>query len=88
MRYFTGFDSQFWESPTRPWYLVVPSEGKPVAIIPEIGEAGMRSTWIDDVPDLAGAASGRRWDLAARGESARTNARAVMAASGPNWAVR
>ncbi|MFW8643069.1 aminopeptidase P family N-terminal domain-containing protein [Rhizobium beringeri] len=24
VRYFTGFDSQFWESPTRPWFVVVP----------------------------------------------------------------
>jgi len=22
-RYFSGFDSQFWESPTRPWFLIV-----------------------------------------------------------------
>ncbi len=26
VRYFTGFDSQFWESPTRPWFVVVPLE--------------------------------------------------------------
>jgi Xaa-Pro dipeptidase len=24
VRYFTGFDFQFWESPTRPWFVVVP----------------------------------------------------------------
>ena len=22
-RYFTGFDSYFWESPTRPWFLII-----------------------------------------------------------------
>ena len=49
VRYFTGFLSQFWESPTRPWFLVIPSAGKPVAVIPEIGESGMAQTWIDDI---------------------------------------
>ena len=24
MRYFTGFRTLFWQSPTRPWFLVVP----------------------------------------------------------------
>ena len=37
MRYFTGFATQFWESPTRPWYLVVPRNGAPIAVVPEIG---------------------------------------------------
>jgi len=49
VRYFTGFYTQFWESPTRPWFLVIPLEGKPIAVIPGIGESGMRSTWLDDV---------------------------------------
>ncbi len=49
VRYFTGFDSQFWESPTRPWFVVVPRAGKPVAVIPEIGGPGMLATWLDDV---------------------------------------
>jgi len=49
MRYFTGFRTLFWLSPTRPWFLVVPKAGKPIAIIPEIGAALMRTTWIDDV---------------------------------------
>ncbi|OEE67846.1 peptidase M24 [Enterovibrio norvegicus FF-33] len=48
-RYFSGFKSQFWESPTRPWFLVVPAEGKPIAVVPEIGVAGFDLTWIDDV---------------------------------------
>ncbi|ULN66617.1 Xaa-Pro peptidase family protein [Vibrio gigantis] len=48
-RYFSGFKSQFWESPTRPWFLVVPAFGKPIAVVPEIGVAGFDDTWIDDV---------------------------------------
>jgi len=49
VRYFTGFDSQFWQSPTRPWFVVVPATGKPVAVVPEIGVVGMSATWLDDV---------------------------------------
>lgn len=55
--YFTGYLTRFWESPSRPWFLVVPVSGKPVAVIPGIGAALMRTTWIDDIrtwnaPDL------------------------------------
>ena len=49
VRYFSGFLTQFWLSPTRPWFLLVPLEGKPIAVIPSIGEVGMRDSWIDDV---------------------------------------
>jgi len=49
LRYFSGFRSQFWESPTRPWFLVVPREGRPIAVIPEIGAAGMATTWVEDI---------------------------------------
>lgn len=49
VRYFTGYLTRFWESPCRPWYLIIPATGKPVAVIPSIGGALMRSTWIDDV---------------------------------------
>lgn len=49
VRYFTGFLTQFWQSPTRPWFLVVPAQGKPIAVIPEIGAAYMAQTWIDDI---------------------------------------
>lgn len=49
VRYFTGYRTLFWQSPTRPWFLIVPANGKPVAIIPEIGGALMRSSWLDDV---------------------------------------
>ena len=49
IRYFTGFDSQFYESPTRPWFVVVPAEGAPIAVIPEIGAPKMAETWISDI---------------------------------------
>ena len=57
VRYFTGFLTRFWESPTRPWYLIIPSKGKPIAVIPSIGEALMSKTWLEDIrtwpsPDL------------------------------------
>ncbi|MGC1427165.1 MAG: Xaa-Pro peptidase family protein [Albidovulum sp.] len=49
VRYFSGFQTLFWQSPTRPWFLFVPAEGKPIAVIPEIGAALMRTTWIKDI---------------------------------------
>tara|TARA_Y100001933_G_scaffold258591_1_gene306853 strand:+ start:27 stop:1196 length:1170 start_codon:yes stop_codon:yes gene_type:complete len=53
VRYFSGFHTPFWQSPTRPWYLVVPLEGKPIAVIPEIGAERMASTWIDKIETWA-----------------------------------
>jgi Xaa-Pro aminopeptidase len=55
--YFTGFLTRFWESPTRPWFLVLPVQGAPVAVIPAIGAALMGQSWITDIrtwpsPDL------------------------------------
>ncbi len=57
VRYFTGFLTRFWESPTRPWFVFVPATGAPVAIVPQIGAALMAETWIADIrtwasPDL------------------------------------
>ncbi len=49
VRYFTGFLTPFWQSPTRPWFVVVPVAGKPVAVIPAIGAECMARTWIDDI---------------------------------------
>ncbi|WP_323795121.1 Xaa-Pro peptidase family protein [Nisaea sp.] len=49
VRYFSGFLTQFWQSPTRPWFLIVPRAGKPVAVIPGIGAAAMERTWLDDI---------------------------------------
>lgn len=47
--YFAGFQSNFWQSPTRPWFLIIPAEGKPIAVIPSIGENALKISWIDDV---------------------------------------
>ena len=49
IRYFTGYDSQFWESPTRPWFVVLPASGKPIGIVPEIGESEFKKTWLDEI---------------------------------------
>ncbi|MDF2235629.1 Xaa-Pro peptidase family protein [Albimonas sp. CAU 1670] len=58
IRWVTGFLTRFWESPTRPWFLVVPAQGDPVAVIPSIGAELMGRTWIRDIrcwssPDYA-----------------------------------
>lgn len=47
--YFTGFQTLFWQSPTRPWFVFVPASGKPIAVIPEIGAALMAQSWLDDI---------------------------------------
>jgi Xaa-Pro aminopeptidase len=49
VRYFSGYFTQFWQSPTRPWFLLLPATGKPIAVIPTIGLVGMQNTWVDDV---------------------------------------
>ncbi|MDC9720789.1 MAG: Xaa-Pro peptidase family protein [Gammaproteobacteria bacterium] len=49
VRYFSGYFTQFWQSPTRPWFLILPAKGKPIAVIPTIGVVGMTSTWVDDI---------------------------------------
>lgn len=49
VRYFTGFQTLFWQSPARPWFVFLPTSGKPIAVIPEIGAALMRTTWLDDI---------------------------------------
>lgn len=56
IRYFTGFLTRFWESPSRPWFLIVPAEGAPVAVIPAIGaplmaRAGLRDIRTWNAPD-------------------------------------
>jgi len=47
--YLTGFLTQFWQSPTRPWYVLLPQSGHPVAVIPSIGHACMQRTWVEDI---------------------------------------
>ncbi len=49
VRYYTGFLTRFWESPTRPWFVVVPPVGDPIAVIPSIGAHLMGQTWITDI---------------------------------------
>ena len=49
IRYVTGFMTQFWQSPTRPWFVIVPAAGKPIAVIPTIGAALMRDCYIGDL---------------------------------------
>ena len=49
VRYFSGFRTLFWQSPTRPWYLVIPQKGGPIAIIPGIGAELMGKNWIEDI---------------------------------------
>ena len=51
--YVTGFLTRFWESPARPWFVVVPATGSPIAVIPAIGAALMARTWLTDI---------RTWD--------------------------
>lgn len=49
IRYYTGFLTRFWESPTRPWFLVLPATGDPIAVIPAIGGHLMGQCWITDI---------------------------------------
>jgi Xaa-Pro dipeptidase len=52
-RYFSGFNSQFWESPTRPFFLVVPREGKPIGVVPSIGGPALETTWVTEIKTWA-----------------------------------
>ncbi len=49
VRYYTGFLTRFWESPTRPWFVVLPASGVPIAVIPSIGAHLMGQTWVSDI---------------------------------------
>lgn len=49
VRYFTGYLTRFWESPTRPWFLIVPATGDPIAVIPSIGAPLMGQSWLSDI---------------------------------------
>lgn len=49
VRYFSGFASQFWESPTRPWFVIIPRGGGAIAVVPDIGAPAFEATWIDQV---------------------------------------
>ena len=47
--YTTGFLTRFWESPARPWFIVIPAAGDPIAVIPAIGADLMGRCWIKDI---------------------------------------
>ncbi len=49
IQYFSGFRTLFWQSPTRPWFLIVPQNAEPIAIIPTIGKPLMAQTWVKDI---------------------------------------
>ena len=51
LEYLSGFVSQFpWNSPSRPWYFVLPRVGEAAAVIPEIGETLWRqSSWAQNI---------------------------------------
>ena len=63
VRYFSNFHTPFWQSPSRPWFLILPAMGAPVAVVPEIGVARMRAagvvrdirSWPSPRPDDEGA---------------------------------
>lgn len=57
IRYFTGFMTPFWQSPTRPWFLVLPKTGKPIAVIPTIGVPLMESCYVGDIKSWASPAA-------------------------------
>lgn len=49
-RYFTGFNSQSWISPTRPMFLVLPLEREPIVIIPSSSQVSMtKGSWVKDL---------------------------------------
>lgn len=49
LAYCCGFATPFWRSPTRPWFMLLPAGGKPVAVIPTIGSALMRDCYVEEV---------------------------------------
>ena len=49
IRYYTGFRTSFWLSPTRPWFVLLPLEGMPIAIVPEIGASLMQQCYISEL---------------------------------------
>lgn len=49
IRYYTGFRTAFWQSPTRPWYVILPQSGDPIAVIPAIGAELMAQSGVKDI---------------------------------------
>jgi Xaa-Pro aminopeptidase len=49
-RYLSGFTTQFWRSPTRPWYFILPRLAEPCLVVPSQGvENSIRTSWVDNV---------------------------------------
>lgn len=47
VEYFSGFESDLWASPTRPFYVLIPREGDPVAVVPQGGDVPwLASSWV------------------------------------------
>jgi Xaa-Pro dipeptidase len=45
LEYLSGFTTQFaWNTPTRPWYFLLPLKGKAVGVIPDIGITNWQAT--------------------------------------------
>ena len=53
IRYFTGFMTPFWQSPTRPWFVVLPASSQPIAVIPTIGVPLMETCYVGDIKSWA-----------------------------------
>jgi diaminopropionate ammonia-lyase family len=47
--YFTGLISNFWESPTRPMYLLIDKHESPTVFVPTIMLESIKHTWIEKV---------------------------------------
>jgi Xaa-Pro aminopeptidase len=79
IRYLTGFHTQFWVSPTRPYYVLLPAADEPVAIAPGNFVPGFRTTsWIADIrswPAPRPADDGVSLAIEALGASARAGGR-------------
>lgn len=48
-RYLTGIVSDFFISPTRPWFLLVPATGGPVAVVPDVGRGILGASPVKDI---------------------------------------
>jgi Xaa-Pro aminopeptidase len=54
-RYLTGHRTQFWVSKSRPMFAVLAQGRRPIPLVTEIEEAGVRkTTWIDDIRTWVG----------------------------------
>lgn len=49
VRYFTGYHSPFWLSPTRPWFVILPANGLLTAVVPTIGADAFGRTNVGEV---------------------------------------